>query len=296
MVFGRSRGHIDAADKPDVKHESDYHRPDVVSPSVGRHGATRRFGNDFWNQHRRIFEDNMAKCTRRESGAAHTKFGSGKDDDQLRLYSVLQIECKDWRCAGDTRGVNDIDGLTSTAGEAKPSRVNRFELLYAQHYGVILAYAIRRTSTRHDAQDVVAEVFTTAWRQIDRLSGEDGDRLWLYGIARRVVARHYRGRRRRSRLRARLTLERSPTQTVDQEQPKIEMLRLAIERLSPLDREALKLVMWDQLSHEEAAQILGCTANALGVRLHRARNRLKQELGITDRVADSSREGSSYEH
>jgi RNA polymerase sigma factor (sigma-70 family) len=209
-------------------------------------------------------------------------------DDPIRL------QCKDWHCAGDNRGVNDIDGLTSTAGEAKPSRASRFEALYAQHYGVILAYAIRRTSTRDDAQDVVAEVFTTAWRQMDRLPGEPGDRLWLYGIARRVVARHHRGRRRRSRLKARLTLERSPTQTVDQEQPKIEMLRLAIERLPPLDREALKLVMWDQLSHEEAAQILGCTANALGVRLHRARNRLQQKLGTTDRITDSSPERSSY--
>jgi RNA polymerase sigma factor (sigma-70 family) len=220
------------------------------------------------------------------------------DDDHLRLRLAHQIECKDWRCAGDTPGVNDIDGLTSTAGEATPSRVNRFEVLYAKHYGAILAYAIRRTSTRDDAQDVVAEVFTTAWRQMDRLPGEPGDRLWLYGIARRVVARHHRGRRRRSRLKARLTLERSnsPMQAVDHEQPRIEILRLAIERLPSLDREALKLVMWDRLSHEEAARILGCSANALGVRLHRARNRLQEELAISDRITDSSPERNSDEH
>jgi RNA polymerase sigma factor (sigma-70 family) len=170
--------------------------------------------------------------------------------------------------------------------------VNRFEALYAQHYGVILAYAIRRTYSRDDAQDVAAEVFTTAWRRLDRLPREPGDRLWLYGIARRTVARHHRGRLRRLRLNSRLALEhsRGPTQTIDQDQPRIDILCLAIERLPSRDREALKLVMWDQLGHEEAAQILGCSADALGVRLHRARIRLKQELGTADRSADSSPE------
>jgi RNA polymerase sigma factor (sigma-70 family) len=188
--------------------------------------------------------------------------------------------------------VNDSDGVTSTAGEEKPSRVNRFEALYAQHYGVILAYAIRRTYSRDDAQDVAAEVFTTAWRRLDLLPSEQGERLWLYGIARRIVARHHRGRLRRSLLIARLALEHYqwPTQTIDQEPSEIDILRLAIERLPSRDREALKLVMWDHLTHEEAAQILGCSANALGVRLHRARIRLQQRVGAPDLSADSSPE------
>jgi RNA polymerase sigma factor (sigma-70 family) len=174
--------------------------------------------------------------------------------------------------------VSDLYGASSPSRDEHHSRVGRFETLYAQHYGIILAYAIRRTSTRDDAQDVVAEVFTTAWRRIDRLPSHPGDRLWLYGIARRLVARHHRGRLRRARLRARLALEHSASQTSDEEEPMFEILRSAIERLNTRDREAIKLVMWDQLSHDEAAQVLGCSTNALGVRLHRARNRLEQEL------------------
>jgi RNA polymerase sigma factor (sigma-70 family) len=114
---------------------------------------------------------------------------------------------------------------------------------------------------------------------MDRLPGEPSDRVWLYGVARRVVARHHRGRLRRSRLRARLAFERTVTSFTDQEHPAIELLRQAIERLPSRDREAIKLVLWDKLSHGEAAQVLGCSANALGVRIHRARNRLQQELG-----------------
>jgi RNA polymerase sigma factor (sigma-70 family) len=196
---------------------------------------------------------------------------------------VLRVECKDWRRAGDIPDVSDLYGATSPSRDEDHSRVGRFETLYVQHYGAILAYAIRRTATRDDAQDVVAEVFTTAWRRIDRLPSEPGGRLWLYGIARRLVARHHRGRLRRSRLSARLVLEHSVTQTNDEEEPMIEILRSAIERLTTRDREAIKLVMWEQLSHDEAAQVLGCSTNALGVRLHRARSRLEQEL--TQRTA-----------
>jgi RNA polymerase sigma factor (sigma-70 family) len=190
------------------------------------------------------------------------------------------LECKDSGRAGDISTVNDVYGVTAPLVDDDPSRARRFETLYLQHYGAILAYAIRRTAARDDAKDVVAEVFTIAWRQIDRLPNEPGERLWLYGTARRILARHHRGRLRRSRLHARLAFEHSDTSTTDPEEPAIDTLRAAIEHLSPRDREAIKLVMWDRLSHGEAAQVLGCSVNALGVRLHRARTRLQNELGV----------------
>jgi RNA polymerase sigma-70 factor (ECF subfamily) len=83
----------------------------------------------------------------------------------------------------------------------------------------------------------------------------------------------------------------------NQEEPAIELLRSAIEHLPPRDREALKLVMWDQLSHGEAAQVLGCSVSALGVRLHRARTRLQQELGVQPiGLLTPQPKGHSYEH
>jgi RNA polymerase sigma factor (sigma-70 family) len=192
--------------------------------------------------------------------------------------------------------VNDVSGATTPFGAGDPSKTRRFEAVYDQHYGPILAYAIRRTATRDDALDVVAEVFTTAWRQIDRLPIEPSDRLWLYGVARKLLARHHRGRLRRSRLQARLAFEHSDTSATEQE-PAIESLRSAIEQLAPRDREAIKLVLWDQLSHGEAAQVLGCSANALAVRLHRARTRLQQQLDVQQiGLLIPHPKGPSYEH
>ena len=47
------------------------------------------------------------------------------------------------------------------------SRRARFESVYAGHYELILAYALRRTLTRDDAADVVAETFLQAWRRLE---------------------------------------------------------------------------------------------------------------------------------
>ena len=71
----------------------------------------------------------------------------------------------------------------------------RFAALYQAYYRPILAYAVRRVAPAEDAADVVADVFTTAWRRIDQVPGAPADRLWLYGVAQRVVA----GRRRSAR-------------------------------------------------------------------------------------------------
>ena len=47
----------------------------------------------------------------------------------------------------------------------------RFAALYQAYYRPILAYAVRRVAPAEDAADVVADVFTTAWRRIDQVPG-----------------------------------------------------------------------------------------------------------------------------
>ena len=49
-------------------------------------------------------------------------------------------------------------------------------------------------------------------------------------------------------------------------------------RLSADDRELLRLTAWEQLTRDEIATVLGCSANAVAIRLHRARRRLERLL------------------
>ena len=158
-------------------------------------------------------------------------------------------------------------------------REERFEALYVQHYPAIYAYVRRRlVGLGAEVTDVVADVFSVAWRRLDGVPDAPEDRLWLYAVARRCVARARRSSRRRWRLQARLSEEARASTSGRSEDALVGLIRAAIERLRPADREVLQLVMWERLTHAEAARVLGCSTNAVAIRLHKARKRLQAEL------------------
>jgi RNA polymerase sigma-70 factor (ECF subfamily) len=158
-------------------------------------------------------------------------------------------------------------------------REERFKALYVQHYPAIYAYVHRRlVGLGAEVTDVVADVFSVAWRRLDEVPDAPEDRLWLYAVARRCVARARRSGWRRWRLQARLSEEARACTNGRGEDAQVLLLRDAIERLRPVDREVLRLVMWEGLTHAEAAQALGCSTNAVAVRLHKARKRVQAEL------------------
>ena len=53
------------------------------------------------------------------------------------------------------------------ADDGYAQRERRFRQLYEEHYLHIQAYAVRRVEVQADVADIVAEVFTTAWRRLD---------------------------------------------------------------------------------------------------------------------------------
>ena len=89
----------------------------------------------------------------------------------------------------------------------------RFEAVYAACHVPILSYALRRTSSPDDAADILAETFLIAWRRLDEVPPGQDARLWLYRVARNVLANYHRGERRRSALADRLHAELAQTPT-----------------------------------------------------------------------------------
>jgi RNA polymerase sigma-70 factor (ECF subfamily) len=94
--------------------------------------------------------------------------------------------------------------LVRDADDDRTQRELRFRALYQEHYASIRAYAVRRLASAEDVADVVAETFTAAWRRLGEVPSPPADRLWLYGVARRVVAGRRRSLRRSRNLLARL--------------------------------------------------------------------------------------------
>ncbi|MFG3441911.1 RNA polymerase sigma factor [Nonomuraea sp. NPDC047897] len=161
-----------------------------------------------------------------------------------------------------------------------PGPEQRFETIYLAHYPAVAAYVRRRTDAPDDIADVIAETFTTAWRRLDDVPAGDEARLWLYGVARRTLANHYRSEERRSALAVRLR-EELATSAVPVADPDRDAAHRAFRRLSPQDRELLSLVGWEGLSTPEIARVLGCSRGAVRLRLHRARKRLARELAAS---------------
>jgi RNA polymerase sigma-70 factor (ECF subfamily) len=155
----------------------------------------------------------------------------------------------------------------------------RFDRLYLDHGRAVLAYALRRTSDAQDAADVVAETFLVAWRRLDAVPQAEGARLWLYGVARYVLANQQRSERRRERLAERLRRELpSALEGVPAPAPEAGAIQAALGRLAPEDQEVLRLAGWEGLTPGEIAIVLGVSQVAARSRLHRARHRLRTAL------------------
>ena len=147
-----------------------------------------------------------------------------------------------------------------------------FSELYEQFAGRVLAYA-RRHAGRDDAEDVVAETFHVAWRRRDVVPEEPLP--WLIGVAHNVLRSQLRTARRTTPAD---TLERLADVAGDSQEVGVERRLELVQLLAKLpdhEREALLLVAWDDLSADQAARVLGISAGAVRVRIHRARKRLQ---------------------
>jgi len=154
-----------------------------------------------------------------------------------------------------------------------------------------IAGYVRRRCGGAEADDVLAQVFTVAWRRLDHIPSPPQDRLWMFGVARKTLADAERSARRRWRLGLRLATEAVASGHAypgpDHHDPAAERVLAALATLRPADREALQLVLWDALSHAEAAAILGCSANAFEIRYRRARAAVRNQLARHANVVTS---------
>lgn len=169
---------------------------------------------------------------------------------------------------------------------ANADQAARFEAFYNAHYLQISGY-VRRRTPEYEAADVIAHVVTVAWRRFEQVPAPPEDRLWLFGVARHSLADHRRAELRHLRLRARLAQQaRVVSGSDDALDPLNARITASLARLRPKDREVLQLVLWDDLTHTEAAAVLGCSVNAVELRLRRARARVRDALLMTPVTID----------
>jgi RNA polymerase sigma-70 factor (ECF subfamily) len=178
--------------------------------------------------------------------------------------------------------------------QASAGNSARFEAFYRGKYQEIAAYVRRRVGD-DAADDVIANVFTVAWRRFSDVPGPPQDRPWLFAVARNTISDHHRAQRRWFRLGARLSADAGttagPAGAVGLGDA-YELVLAAMATLRPAEREALQLVLWEELSHAEAAAVLGCSVNAFELRYRRARHAVRAAVANAAAAPGSTGPGS----
>lgn len=158
-------------------------------------------------------------------------------------------------------------------------RERRARALYEQHQPDVLAYFLRRLP-REDAVEAAGDVFLTMWRRLGGVPDGDEARRWLFGVAHNVLCNQRRGLRRHRRLIGRYRSAAAPDSPP---QPEVVVVRsyeddsvlTALRELRQVDREVLTLRLWEELSFEDIAQVVGCSRHAAEQRYARALRRFR---------------------
>jgi RNA polymerase sigma-70 factor (ECF subfamily) len=158
-----------------------------------------------------------------------------------------------------------------------------FEQLFRETREDLLAYLVRRSARVEDAADALAETYLIAWRRFDAVPRGDAARLWLFGVARNLLMKGATRHRAQDALVERLAHELQAGASYP-EDSRSEALRAAVAALPVSQREVVLLTAWEGLTPKQIATVTGARVNLVRVRLHRARNRLKQELEIAVRA------------
>jgi RNA polymerase sigma-70 factor (ECF subfamily) len=158
-----------------------------------------------------------------------------------------------------------------------------FAELLERHYDRIHGLAWQLTGSRADADDVAQDVCCTLVEKIGSFRGEARFGTWLCGITYNACRDLRRRRRSFAGLTERLTVLAGLAKAPDGRDLYDSIwLRSAIARLKPAYRDAAVLVAGQQLSHGEAAEILGVAEATVSWRMHEVRRMLSAEGDTRD--------------
>ena len=166
-----------------------------------------------------------------------------------------------------------------------------FDALYRRYLAQVYSYAYYELGDHHEAEDVTERTFLAALANLDRFEErarpQDGEgastfRVWLFRIARNVVANQRRTQRRRPQ--APIEAAADVADGVDVEagaatRDEAADAWRAVARLPADRRRAIVLRFVEAMSTAEIAGILGKSEGAVRVLIHRALRTVARDLG-----------------
>ena len=164
--------------------------------------------------------------------------------------------------------------------------------LMQRHAEKLFHYLVRSLQNEDDAADLAQETFVKVYQNRARFDPQQRFSTWLYAIASNLVRDRYRWRSRHPQVSIDVENETTGHSLRDslpgsgpapndsmQAGERSEAVRRAVAALPENLREPLILSEYEELSHAEIGEILGCSAKAVEMRIYRARQQLRSSLG-----------------
>jgi RNA polymerase sigma-70 factor (ECF subfamily) len=171
---------------------------------------------------------------------------------------------------------DEITNEASTVLAAISGDAAAFTLLFRRYHPMIYAYSYRLCLNAADAHDIAQETFIKAARALPEYRPACAFHYWLYQICTNAARDWQRSRGRR------LRREEEAAAGHDSHFPErpadLELAREALAQLSDDLRAAVVLVFFEEMTHAEAARVLGCAETTISWRIFKAKRKLKQLL------------------
>jgi len=155
-----------------------------------------------------------------------------------------------------------------------------FDQLMELHAGQVYRLALRMLGNREEAEDVQQDTFVQAFRRLRNFRGEAPFRAWVCAIAaRNCLMRMRRSSRRPEQAPEEVAAYASAGLDVHEQVGSLALaarVQRALAALSPPDRLLIVLKYVEQFSHEQIAQVLGCSVESSRSRLLRAKRLFRE--------------------
>jgi len=164
----------------------------------------------------------------------------------------------------------------SLAGEAAA-----FSELYYRYLDKIYRFVFFKTMHKETAEDLTSQIFIKGYEKLNTFDLTQSFQPWIYQVARNTVIDFYRARHEHANLEDFWSLPGADEKQQQEQRWDLGRVKEYLEKLSAEQREIVLLRLWEGLSYQEIADLLGKSEAACKMSFSRAIAKIRAEVLIS---------------